>query len=177
MEIKAKCVFDYESMKALTYVSTYKRKNPRKSFVFTNIWCVVLVLLLMIEMMFFDVDIQLVVLLVVAAILVVVNCFMYCISPKIQFKALHNLQNMENEYTFYSDSIKVISKNKDYNGEAEIKYSVVPKVMETSKYVFIYQSKNQVFIVDKSTITNGTINDIRNILIPFVKNKYIICKY
>jgi hypothetical protein len=41
----------------------------------------------------------------------------------------------------------------------------------------IYQTNNQVFIVDKSTVEGGTAEEIRNKLCTFVKDKYIICKY
>ena len=41
----------------------------------------------------------------------------------------------------------------------------------------MFQTKNQVLLVDKNTIEGGTVEDIRNKLTTYVKDKYIICKY
>lgn len=176
MEINAKCRFDYESVKALTHVTVYKKKNPQKAFIVRNICSAILVLLILVGMCL-GVDTTPIVLLMVAAVIIALNCFLHFGIARIQFKALHKMKNLENEYTFYEDVLKVSSKAEEYNGEAELKYSLIPKVMETSKYLFVFQNNNQVLIVDKSTIINGTINDIREKLIQFVKDKYIICKY
>ena len=73
--------------------------------------------------------------------------------------------------------MKVFTKSEEYNGEAEIEYSVFIKIYETSKYFFLYQTNNQVFLVDKSTIEGGSVEGIRNKLSSFVKDKYFICKY
>jgi hypothetical protein len=41
----------------------------------------------------------------------------------------------------------------------------------------LWGANNQVFVVDKSTIEGGTVEEIRNKLSAFVKDKYILCKY
>lgn len=87
------------------------------------------------------------------------------------------MQNVENEYMFSDNVLKVFSKSQEYNGEAQIEYSFFVKVYETTKYLFLYETNNQVFVVDKSTIEGGTVEDIRNKLSTFVKDKYITCKY
>ncbi len=58
-----------------------------------------------------------------------------------------------------------------------MEYSLFTKVYETSDYFFLYQTNNQVFLVDKSTVEGGSVDDIRNKLSSFVKDKYYICKY
>ena len=87
------------------------------------------------------------------------------------------MQNVENQYIFCDDVLKTFTKSQEYNGEAEIEYSLFVKLYETSKYLFLYQTNNQVFIVDKSTIEGGTVEEIRNKLSAFVKDKYFLCKY
>lgn len=87
------------------------------------------------------------------------------------------MKDAENEYIFCDNSLKTFTKSETYNGEAEIEYSIFVKVYETSDYFFLYQNNNQVFLVDKSTIEGGRIDDIRNKLSSFVKDKYIVCKY
>jgi len=71
--------------------------------------------------------------------------------------------------------MKIINRSEEYTGQGEIKYSIIPKVMETPKYIFIYQDLRSVYIIDKSTVTNGTIEDIRAKLAQYVpQKKYII---
>ena len=103
--------------------------------------------------------------------------FLYFIMPKIQFNALRQMKNIENQYIFSDDIITVTSKNENYTGETQLNYSIICKVIENSKYVYIFHNKNQVFMVDKSSIENGTMEDIKAKILPFVKDKYIICKY
>lgn len=176
VEIKAKCIFDYKGVKALTYVTMYKRNNPQTAFHFLNTLAAFMILAIIWGMQF-GVDSKSIYLLVLYVIIFLFNCFLYFVFPRMQYRALDKMKGIENEYTFCNEGIKVTSKHELYNGDAELKYSMIPKVMETSAYLFIYQSKNQVFIVDKSTITGGSIEDIRQKLIPHLKKKYIICKY
>ena len=101
----------------------------------------------------------------------------YMFLHKIQYNAMAKLKDAENEYLFCDNILKIYTRSADYNAEAEVEYSFFVKVYETSKHLFLYQTKNQVFIVDKSTIEGGTAEDIRNKLFGFLKNKYIVCKY
>ena len=87
------------------------------------------------------------------------------------------MKDAENEYIFCDNVLKTFTKSQEYNGEAKFEYSLFVKVYETSKYFFMYQTNNQVLIVDKSTIEGGTVEEIRNKLSAFVKDKYILCKY
>ncbi len=87
------------------------------------------------------------------------------------------MKGVENEYVFTDEKIFVTSNGAEYSGQAEIEYTLLVKAYETSEYFFLYQTKNQVFIVNKATIQNGTAGDIRNKLSSFLNKKYIICKY
>ena len=103
--------------------------------------------------------------------------YMWFFYPKVRYNALAKMKQTQNEYNFTDEKIFVTTTGAEYNGEAEIEYSLFVKVYETTKYLFLYQTNNQVFIVDKSTIEGGTVEKIRNKLSSFVKDKYIICKY
>ena len=176
MEIKAKCKFDFESIKALTHLSLFKRANPKKRFLTWSIISTLLVVIIVLEMIIFS-DTTLIELLCVAVVLFLFECYLYFLLPKVRYKALAKMKNAENEYTFCDTFLKTFTKNQEYNGEAEIEYSLFVKVYETTKYLFLYQTNNQVFIVDKSTIEGGTVDEIRSILSTFTKDKYVICKY
>ena len=176
MEIRAKCKFDFESIRALTHLSLFKKANPKKRFLTWSIISAILVVIIIFEMIVFS-DAMLVELLCVVIILFLLECYLYFLLPKIRYKALAKMKEVENEYIFFDNVLKTFTKSQEYNGEAEIEYSLFARVYETTKHLFLYQTNNQVFIVDKSTIDGGIIGDVRNKLTAFVKDKYIICKY
>ena len=177
MEIKAKCKFDFDSIRALTHLTMFKKANPKKRLIFWSVAFAILVVVIILEIIAFGMDLILLVLLGVEILWLVLMCFWYFIIPKTQYKSLAKMKETENEYIFCDNVLKTFTKSNEYNGEAEIEYSLFVKVYETSQYLFLYQTNNQVFIVDKSTIENGTVEEIRSKLSAFVKDKYIICKY
>ena len=177
MEIKAKCKFDFDSIRALTHLTMFKKANPKKRLIFWSVAFAILVVVIILEIIAFGMDLILLVLLGVEMLWLMLMCFWYFIIPKTQYKSLAKMKETENEYIFCDNVLKTFTKSNEYNGEAEIEYSLFVKVYETSQYLFLYQTNNQVFIVDKSTIENGTVEEIRSKLSAFVKDQYIICKY
>lgn len=176
MIIRAKSKYDFDSIKALAHLSMFKKADPKKRMRLWVISFVVLFAVVILEMLFFGADMLLIVSLAVAALCFVLICYLYFIYPKIQYKSLRRMQNTENDFLFCDELIKITSKGEEYDGTAEIKYSLLVKVYETLNYFFLFQTNNQVFIVDKSTIEGGTIDEIRNKLCFSVK-KYIMCDY
>ena len=112
---------------------------------------------------------------ILAALLLLVY-YLYFLFPKQLYKAQGKLKDAENTYTFGENSVHIVSQAEQYTGEAQVEYGLFVKVYETSEYFFVYQTKSQVFLVDKSTIQGGTAEEIRNRLSGAVK-KYVICKY
>ncbi len=177
MEIRAKCKYDFDSVKALIHLTMFKKTNPKKRLMFWTVAFAILFGIIILEMVVFGVDSILLVLLGVEIIWLIVLYFCYFFIPKIQYKSLSIMKNIENEYIFCDDELKAFTTSEEYSGEVAIVYSFFVKVYETTKYLFLYQTNNQVFIVDKSTVEGGTIEEIRNKLCDFVKDKYILCKY
>ena len=178
MEIRAKCKCDYDSVKALARLAMFRKADPKKRLKFYTIIYAILFVVIILEIIAFDVaDTILFVLLGVEITVLLFLWFGYFIVPKMRFKSMAKMKNTENQYIFCDNVLKVFTKSQDYNGEAEIEYSFFVRVYETTKYLFIFQTCNQVLVVDKSTIEEGTAEDIRNKLSSYVKDKYIICKY
>ena len=177
VEIRAKCKFNKDSIRALAHLATFKKANPKKTVIMRTVLCVILLLVIIAELVVFEFDIIPIVLIVVDILVIAIDCFMYFLLPRIQYKALAKMKDAENEYVFCDNVLKTFTKSQEYNGEAEIEYSLFVKVYETSRHLFLYQTNNQVFIIDKNTIEGGTAEDIRNKLSSFVKDKYVICKY
>ena len=73
--------------------------------------------------------------------------------------------------------MKAFTTSQVYNGQAEIEYTLFLKAYETSRYLFLYQTRKQIFIVDKNTIEGGTVEDLRNLLSAVLKDKYFLCAY
>lgn len=177
MQIRANCKYDFEAIKALTYLTMYRKNDPKKSFTWTNIIFAVLFAILLLEMMLFGLETMLVLLAIVAVVCVLLNLFMYLQCPIIRYRSLANLRNACNEYTFTEDSLLVTTQSAEYDGKAEIAYALFVKAYETSSFLFLFQTNNQVLLVNKSTLTGGTIEEIRNKLCLYLNQKYIICKY
>lgn len=155
----------------------YKKADPKKRLTFWSVAFLILFIIIVFEIFAFGMDAVLFVLLGVEILGLLLIYFWYFIIPKIQYKSLAKMQNIENDYIFYDNVLKTFTKSQEYNGEAEIEYSLFVKVYETTKYLFLYQTHNQVFIVDKNTIEGGTVEEVRNRLSAFLKDKYILCKY
>ncbi|MBE7057031.1 MAG: YcxB family protein [Ruminococcaceae bacterium] len=176
MEIKAKCKFDFESIRALTHLSLFKKANPKKRFLIWSIISTIVVVVIILEMIVFS-DAMLIALLCVAVVLFLLECYLYFLLPKIKYKALAKMKDAENQYIFCDNVLKAFTKSQEYSGEAEIEYSLFVRAYETTKYLFLYQTNNQAFIIDKNTIEGGIFEDIRKKLSAYVKDKYVICKY
>ncbi len=177
MDIKAKSKYDYEAIRALIRISAFKKDNPKVVYIVSVVYGLSLAMIITVAGMFYGwMNMYNYLLGVIVFILLLMN-WAYFWLPKITYNKMVEFRNLENEFTFLDDSLKIISKNGKYTGEAEFKYSILPKVIENSKYILVYQNKSQAYIVDKSTIEGGTVEELRNVLQAKINGKYIICKY
>ena len=176
MEIRAKSKFDFVSIRALTHLSLYGKANPKRRILLWFGISICLILVIVLEMVLFF-NPRMVASLCVAICLLLLQCYSYFLLPKTRYKALAKMKDAENEYVFCENVLKVSTKSKEYNGEAVAEYSLFVRAYETTKYLFLYQTNNQVFIVDKATIEGGTVQEIRNKLSAYLNKKYIFCNY
>lgn len=177
MEIKAKCKLDMKAMKALTYLGMYKKADPQKRMRFWAVSYAILFVVILLEMLLFGADFTLIMLAVAEVGIFLLLCDWYVNSPKRKYNALGKLKDAENEYTFCEESMKAVTNTNEYKGEAEIRYTLFSRVYETSQYFFLWQMNRQVYMVDKSTIAGGTVEDIRRILMHFLGKRYVLCNY
>lgn len=175
MQLKAKCTFDFDLCKAFVHVTFYKKANPKKAFAFSLAFYLILLFATTAELILFK-DPLSVGLLLVGVLLTTYVFFLYFGMPRIQYKSLAKMKDIENTYTFCDDAFKVSSKSDEYNSETQIAYSMLLKVYESSEYFFLYHASYQCFIVKKSSIEGGSVDDLRNKLYSVVK-KYNICHY
>ncbi|MBQ7173688.1 MAG: YcxB family protein [Clostridia bacterium] len=177
MEIKAKCKFDLASMKALVYVSTFKKGNPKKQMILRAILFFVALIAAVLCFVVLKNYWVLAACLAIDLFYILLYCFIYFAFPKKSYNALANLKEAENEYVFCDDFLMISTVSAEYYGDAKIGYSLLVKAFETSKYFFLYQTQNQVLIVDKSTMEAGAAEELKNKLSAFLKKKYYSCRY
>ena len=84
MEIKAKCRYDFPSIKALAHLMMFKKADPKKRLIFWSIAFAILIAIIILEMIAFGVDLQLLILMGVEVAWLMVLYFWYFITPKIQ---------------------------------------------------------------------------------------------
>ena len=96
------------------------------------------------------------------------------ILPRIRYKALGNMKEFVNEYTFGEESFTVSGDNGEYSENTETRYSAISKVIETEKYIFIFQTPSCALVLEKSTVV-GDISQIRYRLRSVQNMKYIFC--
>ena len=82
-----------------------------------------------------------------------------------------------NEYLFSDNAFYVSAETDMYKGKSEIKYSVIVKVSETKRYIFIYQTKSMVYIVDKFSLSDESTEELRKKLLSVIGKNYILYSY
>ena len=97
-------------------------------------------------------------------------------APRLSYNQLGRFKDAESEYRFGDESFIALTSKDGINQQAEYSYDMIDKVIETKEFIFIYQTKNTAFYVDKATVEGGTAEDIRAIFQPRLGKKYIIRK-
>lgn len=102
----------------------------------------------------------------------------FAIVIKRQYKMMDKFQEQVNYFLFRDNDFTISSKtaNGEYNAQVVINYTFPVKVIETDFYLYIYTSRNAAYIIDKRTIENGTIDNIRCKLMPLLGKKYKIIR-
>ncbi|MGN1202000.1 MAG: YcxB family protein [Eubacterium sp.] len=111
-------------------------------------------------------------------IMTVYIVLIYVFSVKALYKAQGKFKETVNYFLFRDNDFTCSSRTIDggYQDRTVISYSFPVKAIETNEYLYIYIQKNRAYIIDKKTIENGTIDNIRCKLMPILGNKYKIIK-
>ena len=177
MNIQALGTLDFEAVRALTLISFYKHRTPKKRMLWSCILFGLLIALIIVEMFLFGFNSTLLILLCLTLLMLGLRFFLYFVLPKKQYEAMGNMQNAVNHYVFDDETITVKTVTDQYNGEAIINYSALVKAYETQKYIFFYQIDNSAYVVDKSSVSGGSADELKAKLVSFIGDKYCICKY
>lgn len=102
----------------------------------------------------------------------------YFVAPRAGFKKLTAVQGIvSNSFEFDEDSVKVESSSEKLSSTSNYKYTALVKVLETSEYIFLFINPSSAFVVAKSGIEKGKIDEVCNTIKAALGKKYKIAKY
>ncbi len=177
MEVKAKCKYDYEACRAVSYIANYRKQNPVKAIITHLIIEAALVAGNLFVITTIGWNFSNMLMLVLLSIVAVLDLFMYFVIPRLQYRSMSKMKDLENRYVFLDDYFSAVTVSEEYSAEATIRYSLLEKAFETSRYIFLFENKRQTFIVDKLTIDNGTAEQVRERIVSVLGKRYMMCKY
>ena len=177
MKIKAKSIFDYKTIKAFIRTSLFRKTDPLKKLLIYCFTFILLAVILWVEMSLLGPSVSQYILLGVCVAALLLELYLYFGIPRLRYNALANLKGCTNEFLFTDDYMQIKSSDSGFSGESRIKYTVLTKAVETSKYMYIFQDKNHAYIVDKSTFSDGTPQQLQEKLQSILGKKYQIYKY
>ena len=175
MNIQAHCRLDQQSVKALTHVSMYKKHRPAMRLTIRLVLVGVFILMSVVGFIL-QADTAFMLLLATLSLLLAI-CVVHFQFPRAQYKALANMRDARIFYVFEDDVLKISTEAENYHGNSEVRYSLLTKVYETDAHFFLFETANQVLIVDKASIEGGTAEELRNKLCNTISGKYIRCRY
>lgn len=177
MEITAKSKFDLNTIQASIRLMLFKKADPKKKMIFWTITYLALLAVIILEMILIAPSPILFGLCGILVIVYLLECYWYFLLPRIRYNALKNMKDAENTYIFGEDIIKIFTESQEYNGSAEVTYAMLLSGYETSQFIFLFLSNQQIFAIEKTTITGGTHEKLRSKLMSVVGKKYYFCNY
>lgn len=100
--------------------------------------------------------------------------FIYYILPKINYKKVKNITGERDSIlTFKEDRFFVLETDIRTKLEKELFYSEIFQVIETKKYIFVYENKGIAHPVDKRNLTENEVNFIRQSIQKYINKNYI----
>ena len=114
----------------------------------------------------------------VAAILIgladLIVLFSYFLYPIIKLKNFSEEQVISNHFEFGENEIRFSSESKMANGTAKLSYQQIHSVKESKTCIYIYVARRKAMIIDKSSITEGSVSDLKTLLrqkVPDARNR------
>lgn len=184
MKIKATTIYDLNVYKALNDATFFKDKNPTLYKILSLGFIGMIVLLygavIILPDLIFGVKIDTFTLLPPLTLVLVTVLFViaYIVVPRAGFKKLTAVQGIvTNSFEFDEDSIKVESSSEKINSTGDFKYTALIKALETSEYIFLFINHNSAFVIKKTGIEGGRVEEVRNAVQSALGKKYKIAKY
>ena len=176
MNIKGSSIYDSDTVRDMIRFSVFKKRNPERMLIAYTVLIVSCLIIINLLSVFIRYNDNAALLNIVGVIGLTTMYYMYFILPKVRYKSLKEMKDTVNEFEFLDDKITVRSNNPKYAGEAALDYGLLFKVYETDKYFYLFQDKLQLYIVNKSTLSDNP-GGITDKFINGIGKKYIRCNY
>lgn len=177
MKPTAVSIYNKETIKEAMRALFCGRMKPENYFaVFMTAYGIILVLILAIIILSGSDTISiLVILLDLFGMFNVI--YKYLIYPKRYYKGLGRLRDLKVTYVFENDRMTDYSHIDGYEGTGTIRYDMLYRLVETSRYFLAFRNRQSVYIIDKAHMQNCSEDYIRNLLLSGGNTKYIKCRY
>ena len=117
------------------------------------------------------------VLLTVCAVGLCLELVIFFIFPRIQYRNMADLRDAENRFVFRETDFVVTTDGASQKAEAHISYPALVRVVETKAYLYLFQTKNQTFIVDRATLSDEDMSELRRCMAHVLGKRYSIYRY
>ena len=177
MEIKASSKYDWQTIKAFQRFHNFKSNGFKKAFPIIYIVLVSIFLISFILSCVFDsVDSDLITSLILQIVCFLLLWLIYFVLPKVAFNKNKIAKNSENHFVFRDEFFEISGETESYHGSSEVKYDALCKICETKEFFYLYINPRQAYIVEKATVSEDLIADLRqHLLNKSGPKKYKIC--
>lgn len=93
--------------------------------------------------------------------------YTYFLAPKKQYRKLSKNGEITVSYLFGQEGVQIFVKSDAMEENANIKYTVLYKIVEIKNYIFLYINSRSAYIVDKQTVKEEDL--------PLLHNAFCAC--
>ena len=176
MEIKASSKYDWETIKKFNRFHNFtKNKSANIALVVMDIFCG---LLFVLTYIWSALNLELIMIYLLLVFVNLVLVFAMFVLPKIQYKQNKQLHGVVNNIAFQENELLMEQCGENASGMGKFNYQALWRIYETKDSIYLYLNPRQAHIVNKSTVTGGTVEDLRMLLIAKIgaKKYKIKCK-
>ena len=181
MDISARGRLDEDMIRAVQGLALFGKAEPKKAYRRRNVLYIVLSVLLLLctvllwDEPFFPVACPICALLCLGGILL--NWYTFCLMPRNAQKK-SPLAKAENLYVFGEDALTVTTEGVEgYTSSETRPYSMFIKLAESTDLFFLYLDKIHIYPVEKASLSEEEICEIRRRLLANKNVRHVICRY
>lgn len=174
MEIKGSVSFDRDVRRTFLNVTIFKNRNPKKEK--TGLFIAVAVITTLTAGDVITSGFKAATMSVICAAVVWAVVFMYFCAYIAGRRLFSRFNGKKQDCVFADDKVTLLEQEENQSDTVSLGYSLMTEVTETSKYFFIYYAEMGASIVDKSTLSGGTVEELREKLLSEAK-KYVFCQH
>ncbi len=164
MEIKASAVYSKEAIVKFSSCQIKDNKAIVIATVVISVLCLFISIISITGQLYFE---GILLLLLVAFFWF----YTFYLLPRINYKQnVRKFGEIKQDYIFTDKKLIATTDSCGTKGTAETEYASLIKIVETNEYWYIYLTKAQAMIVDKSTVDGGTVEDLRALLVKNIAN-------